>query len=330
MPSRLRFTADDLWLALMVAIWGLNLSVLKVVFRQVTPLAANAVRFAVSSLAFVGLILWLEGARRRPGDVARDRRRGLLEPGDWPRVVGLGLLGHTGYQMCFVLGLNRTTATHSALIFGTSPLVVALLSTWMGHERVGWSIWAGLVSSATGVALTVSGQQNRSGQVQSTLSGDALILTAVLLWAGYSVLSKPLLSRYSPLRLTGLTIVGGTLPLVLVAVPDIARLDWGAVGLTTWAGLAFSTLLAVVLCYVIWYRSVARVGNARTAVYGNLVPVAGAGFAAWLLGERVSGQLALGAIFIFGGIALTRWSQRQRPHVPPQSAETPAEPAFEL
>ncbi len=330
MPSRLRFTADDLWLALMVAIWGLNLSVLKVVFRQVTPLAVNAVRFSVSSLAFVGLILWLEGARRWPGALARDRRRGLLEPGDWPRVVGLGLLGHTGYQLCFVLGLNRTTATHSALIFGTSPLVVALLSTWMGHERVGWPIWAGLVSSAAGVALTVSGEQSQSGRALSTLSGDALILTAVLLWACYTVLSKPLLSRYSPLRLTGLSILGGTLPLILVAAPDLARLDWSGVSLTTWAGLAFSTLLAIVLCYVIWYRSVARVGNARTAVYGNLVPVAGAAFAAWLLSESLSGQLALGAVFIFGGIALTRWSQRHRPHVPPEPAEAPSEPAFEL
>jgi drug/metabolite transporter (DMT)-like permease len=161
MPSRLRFTADDLWLALMVAIWGLNLSVLKVVFRQVAPLAVNAVRFSVGSLAFLGLIAWLEGARRWPGALAREGRRGVLEPGDWPRVVGLGLLGHTGYQLCFVLGLSLTTATHSALIFGTTPLVVALLSTWMGHERVSWSIWAGLVSSTTGVALTVSGKQSQ-------------------------------------------------------------------------------------------------------------------------------------------------------------------------
>lgn len=308
MLTRLRFTADDLWLLLMVCIWGLNLSVLKVVFREIPPLAFNAVRFGVATLAFVLLIGWLENGRRP-----------WVEPRHLGRVALLGLIGHTGYQLCFVLGLHRTTAIHSALIFGTTPLVVALFSTWQGHERLGWPIWSGLLSSATGVALTVSGRQVQAGRPLSTLWGDALILGGVLLWALYTVSSKPLLGRYSPLRLTGLSMVAGTVPLVLIALPECLALEWGRVSLLAWAGLAFSTLLAIVLGYVIWYRSVARVGNARTAVYGNLVPVLGPTFAVWLLGEPFSGQLALGGAFILGGIVLTRLHRRpgrEAPEVP--------------
>ncbi len=301
MSPRLRFTTDDLWLLLMVSIWGMNLTVLKVVFREMPPLAFNAVRFGAASLAFAALI------RRAEGSGAT-----WIPRGDLGKVAVLGLLGHTGYQMCFVLGLHRTTATHTSLIFGTTPLVIALLSTWRGHERLGWPMWCGLVSSATGVVLTVSGRQEQAGRALSTLAGDALILCGVLLWALYSVFSKPLLSRYSALRLTGLSMMAGTLPLVLIALPQSFGVEWGAVSLQAWAGVGFSALLAVVLCYAIWFRSVARVGNARTAVYGNLVPVFGSLFAVALLGEPFSGQLALGAVFILGGIVLTRLRYRTR------------------
>lgn len=315
MTPRLRFTADDLWLLLMVCIWGLNLSVLKVVFREMTPLAFNAVRFTAASAAFVVLIGALEGWRQP-----------WIEPRDLGRVAVLGLMGHTGYQLCFVLGLHRTTATHTGLIFGTTPLVIALLSTWQGHERLRWPIWTGLLSSATGVELTVSGRQVLAGRDLSTLGGDALIVGGVLLWALYTVFSKPLLARYSALRLTGLTMVAGTVPLVLLAIPECARLAWRRVGPAAWAGLAFSAFLAVVLCYLIWYRSVARVGSSRTAVYGNLVPVMGPTFAVWLLGEPISGQLALGGLFILGGIVLTRLHHRPRA---PEAPSHPPSPAVE-
>jgi drug/metabolite transporter (DMT)-like permease len=195
--------------------------------------------------------------------------------------------------------------------------VVALLSSFKGHERVDWPIWTGLVCSVTGVALTVGSRQSQGGRPLSHPGGDALLLLAVLCWALYTVHSKPLLARYSPLRLTGLTLWIGTVPLLAVAAPGLARTDWGAVSLASWAGVLYSALLALVLCYLIWYRSVARVGNARTAVYSNLVPVVGPGLAAWLLREPVSGRLGLGALFILAGITLTRWHHRERrPQVP--------------
>jgi drug/metabolite transporter (DMT)-like permease len=297
----LRFTVDDLWLTFMVGIWGLNLTVLKWVFRDIPPLPFNAVRFLIASLAFVILIRWREGGRA------------LLAPADdaW-RIGGLGLLGHSAYQVCFVIGLSLSSATHAGLIFGTTPLVVALLSTLKGHERVDWPIWAGLVCSVTGVALTVGARQSQSGRSLSSPGGDALLLLAVLCWALYTVYSKPMLGRYSPLRLTGLTLVAGTVPLLFLAAPRFQRTDWGAVRACSWAGVLYSALLALVLCYWIWYRSVARVGNARTAVYSNLVPVVGPSLAAWLLREPISGRLGLGALFILAGITLTRWHHRER------------------
>ncbi|MEE9218374.1 MAG: DMT family transporter [Acidobacteriota bacterium] len=311
MLSRIRFTINDLWLVVLVVIWGLNLTVLKVIFREVTPLATNMVRFTVATLAFLILISCLEGHTWR------------LRRGDWPRVALLGLLGHTGFQLCFVMGLNRTSVTHSALIFGSTPLVVALLSRWVGHERLNWPIWAGLVASFTGVALTVTGKQEVSGRAVSTLGGDLMIFGAVLMWALYTVFGKPLLARYSPLRFTGLSMAVGSVPLIVISLPACREINWTELSVATWAGLAYSSLGALLICYLIWYRSVARVGNSRTAAFENLVPVVGAALAWWLLGEGMSLQLILGGAFILGGVTLTRLSGRAR-DAAPRAAPRPA------
>jgi probable blue pigment (indigoidine) exporter len=90
----------------------------------------------------------------------------------------------------------------------------------------------------------------------------------------------------------------------------MARQDWKLVTPKVWAATGYSFLFALVISYILWYRSVHKVGNVRTAVYSNLVPVTGT-LAGWIfLGERLYPALGLGAAAIFAGIALTRM---QRP-----------------
>ena len=42
-------------------------------------------------------------------------------------------------------------------------------------------------------------------------AGDGIILVAVVAWAAYTVLSKPLLERYPPVMVTSWVIVAGSL-----------------------------------------------------------------------------------------------------------------------
>ena len=90
-----------------------------------------------------------------------------------------------------------------------------------------------------------------------------------------------------------------------------------------WAATGYSFVFALVIAYILWYRSVHKVGNIRTAVYSNLVPVIGT-LAGWIfLGERLYPALGLGAAAIFAGIVLTR-SQPAEPTItsPPQPSSS--------
>jgi drug/metabolite transporter (DMT)-like permease len=297
---------NDVSLFGVVLIWGLNLPVVKVALRQMLPLAFNGVRFSLATLTLLLLLRWF-------GETYRTTAS------DGWKLAGLGLLGHTAYQMCFIEGLARTTASHTALIFGVTPVIVAVLTLMLGHEHVPPAAWAGAVLAFAGEYLIIAGKAPAEGPLP-TLQGDLLVLGAAFCWCFYTVLARPLLARHSPLKVTALSMAWGFVGLLPWCVPSMARQEWSSLGMGVWAATGYSFLFALVVSYIIWYRSVQTVGTVRTAVYSNLVPVTGT-LAGWaLLGERLTPTLGLGAAAIFAGIALTRM-QRPTAEGPPVQPE---------
>ena len=284
--------ANDLGLLTVVLSWGLNLAIVKVALREMLPLAFNAARFLLASVTLLALLRLF-------------KERYLTSRADLAWLILLGLVGHTAYQIAFIQGIARTTASHAALIFGISPVVVALLSRALGHEQIRASGWMGAALAFFGVYVIMAGKPAPRGPSPS-LAGDALVFLAAICWCVYTVLARPLLDRHSPLKVTALSMAWGALFMFPFCVPSLALQRWGDVTPLAWGSTLYSFVFALVVAYVLWYRSVRKVGNVRTAVYSNLVPVTGT-VAGWLLlGERLYPALGVGAAAIFGGIALTR------------------------
>jgi drug/metabolite transporter (DMT)-like permease len=310
------FGANDLGLMGVVVIWGLNLTVIKFAIQEVRPLAFNAARF---TLAAVILLLLL----RLRGESFRTGRRDLVA------LMAAGVMGHTAYQVLFIEGIARTTASHAALIFGISPVVVAILSSMLGHERIGTPGWGGAALAFGGVYIIIAGTAPSGGPAPS-MTGDLLVLGAAVTWCIYTVMAHPLLTRHSPLKVTALSLGWGVLLMLPFCAPSIARQDWRGIGTWGWIATLYSSLFALVVAYLLWYRSVKKVGNVRTAVYSNLVPVTGT-LAGWIfLGEPLYPALAIGAVAIFCGIALTRWNLPQRGIAEPADTGASADMAATL
>ena len=290
----LGLTSLDAWLLLMTFFWGSNFTVIKAALREMPGPAFNGLRMVLASIVFLALISWRDGLVRSVRAIPRH---------DWLPILGLSLLGHGMYQYLFMGGVARTSASNSALIFGCTPITVGLLSAWLGHERPGWTRWAGTVLSLAGIYFVV-GQGARQGT--SSLVGDALIFGAMLCWAGYTVGTKPLLSRYSPLFITGLTMAIGTAAYAPWALLWVRDIDLGRVSLPAWAGIIYSALFSLVAAYVIWYTAVQTLGGGRTSMYSNIVPMVAMTVAALVLGEPLTTTKLLGAAAILSGVALTR------------------------
>jgi len=295
----------DALLVLMVVIWGVNYSVLKRAFLEIPPPVFATLRLAIASTVYL-LGIWM--ARKRapaaPGGLAavfytshkvtaQDRRD----------LVWLGFSGHCLYQLFFVGGLARTTASNGALIFGTTPAVVALASAVMGHERVGSVHWIGAALSALGIYFVVG---HGASLDSATLVGDLMIGAGVFCWAAYTIGGLRLMARHSPLFVTGASMAIGTIPYALISLPDFAGVRWGALSGAVWGALLFASLGAFCFCYLVWYAGVQRLGPSHTAMYSNAIPLVAMFVAAFWLGESLTALKIVGAGLVVGGVVLTR------------------------
>lgn len=292
--------STDLGLLLLAAIWGVNFSVMKVVLVELDPLALNALRFPLAAGA-----LWLL--------LPRDARAGLPERADLPRLIALGLLGHVAYQLCFIYAIDWTLAGNASLLLSTTPVWTVLLSAMAGHERTDGRVIAGIGATLFGIALVVVGRGDSISLGSTTVRGDLLMIVASVLWSIYTVGGRAPIAKYGPLRVTAWTLWVGTPVVVLLGLPDIAALDLRAVSGGAWAGVAYSGLLSIALAYLLWYRGVQKLGNNRTAIYSNLVPVY-ALVTAWLwLGEVPTPLQLVGAGVILVGLTGARLARGPSP-----------------
>jgi drug/metabolite transporter (DMT)-like permease len=208
--------------------------------------------------------------------------------------------------MFFIHGLNLTTASNTAIIMAMTPVFVALLSSLLKQEHIHWAAWLGIGISFMGFYCVITKQPGAFQFSWENLRGDLMIFAGNLCWALYTIFSKPLLEKISPLKLTALTMAIGTLFYLPFSMKDIFKLRFAELSFLSWGALFYSGLFALVISYVIWYFSVKKVGNSKTAIYVNITPVITVFLAYIFLSETITLFQAGGALVIFVGVYLTR------------------------
>jgi drug/metabolite transporter (DMT)-like permease len=282
---------SDVALLTVIVIWGTNYTVVKEALDAFPPLAFMALRFALASGAMALVLHTREGFKPLP-------RPTLL------KLVGLGLVGNTLYQCCFILGLAHTTAANGGMLTAATPVMVALLGAMLGVDKLSRPLAMGLGLAIPGMLLIVSARGPELAA--STRLGDLLILGSSLCWALYTVGIRSLGAELSALRITALTMLTGAPGVVLLGLPAVADLELGRIGPGAWFGLVYSALVPLVLAYVVWSRSVQAVGSSRTAIYNSGTPVVAA-LTAWLVrGEQPTWMQALGVALVITGVLVSR------------------------
>lgn len=293
-PGAVRLTIA--LLLVMATIWGVNFSVVKIATQQVPPLAFNGARVALAAVVLTLIAL----VARAPWPT---RREALA-------LLALGVLGNGFYQVFFIEGIARTRAGSAALVLAASPAFIAIIGRLFGVERVSARGWGGIALQIAGMACVVAGGAAvaSSASSGSTTTGNLLMLGGTLCWALFTVLLKRYTHEVHPLQLSALTMIGGALPLIAFAMPEIRDVDWGRVSGAAWGAVLYSGLAALVIAYLIWYRGVRVIGPTRTSMFGNLQPII-ALLVAWAwpsLREVPTVWQGLGAAAIVSGLLLSR------------------------
>jgi drug/metabolite transporter (DMT)-like permease len=262
----------------------------KLGLREFSPLAFGLYRFLIASLVFVALL-------------AATRQLRLPRAGDRLPFLWLALLVVPLNQGLFLYGIKYTYASHGALFYATTPIMVLCLSCLFLKERPTTPKILGIVLGFAGVLLVLFDKNlNLSSD---TFKGDSLILVAVITWALYTILSKKALEKYPPLYVTGVALTAGFILFVPIGLPSALAQNYGAVTKTGLASLLYLALVTSVLGYLIWNWGLSKLEASKVSVVSNLQPIIAALLGWTFLGEAVTVRFVLGAGLALAGVFLT-------------------------
>ena len=278
------------FLLVAVLLLGTNPVAVKYAVSAFAPLPFVALRFTVAGLLLLGVVRCLGSG-------------GGIERKDLLTMMGVGALGVGMTNMLFTSGVSLTNASDTALLYAVVPVWGMILGSVLGLERPTLRGILGVGIAFLGIIVVVYGGLGGSG---SSLEGNLLVLAATVCWGSYTVLSLPLLEKYSPLVVAAYTMLFGGLAALPFALPGLLSVDWDAMGVGVWAAVAYSTVLVAAFGFFAWQRGASLLGANRVLVYQYLITFVGVASGMVLLGEGLGVEKIIGGVIILLGVYLAR------------------------
>jgi drug/metabolite transporter (DMT)-like permease len=273
-----------------VSIWAGNTIVNKLAAGSIPP---GAIAFLRWLLAFIVLSPFVAGDAWRHRETIRKHL---------PKLAVLGLLGMALCQGIGYYAARHTSATNMALFLSMVPLLTFFLSAIVHGEKPSALAIFGGIFALLGIIL-VLGQGNPVAVLANGIGkGDAMMLMAVLAYAGYSTLLKSwsgplpvLTSLYAQIACA----VVFLLPVYLVSGPV-------AFSRANMAMIAYAAIAGSIIAPAIWMSAVQNLGPGRTSIFMNLIPIITALIAAVLLDEKLHAYHLIGGGMTIAGVVLSQ------------------------
>lgn len=233
---------------------------------------------------------------------SKDKSNYKLTKKDIPIFLFTGIIGMFGYHVFFFTALKYTTAINSSLIGATNPIITTILCVIFLKDRITFKRAIGIILSFLGVFLTITNANLSTIHNLSLNKGDLLMLIAVCMWAAYSVFSKKVIHKFSPLILTFYSFLFCTLFTFPFALYERPWLFVTKVPYSAFLAVVYMSIFASVVGYLVQQMSIKQIGPSKTSLFINLVPVFSIILSVTILKETISIVKVLTALLIITGV----------------------------
>ncbi|SVB00111.1 uncharacterized protein METZ01_LOCUS152965 [marine metagenome] len=279
---------NQILLALIVPItWGFGYALTKIGMDQFTPLLLMSLRFGIAGL----ILVWFT---KPPWGFMRE-------------LFIIAFIGSTiqyGFTYYGLKGIDVSTA--SILVQLEGP-ILALLSTLILKERLGWPRALGMGLAFTGVVI-IAGEPRLSDSLDSV----ALVITGAVFWA----IAQIMISRLK--SLSGITILAWV---AIIATPQMLLISlvieegqWESIktaNLVDWSIVFYLSFIMTVIGYSVWYHLLRICDVSKISPFLMLLPVTSIIAGMVLLNEQFTLAMGIGGVLVMTGVASTliKWRE---------------------
>jgi len=226
----------------------------------------------------------------------------------WMALVGVAVYNTMIYQAG-----HSTTAINMAL-YGSiiHPIVATLLAAWVIQEKLHWKSIAGIGFGVVGIIVLLS-----KGDINTLLhfkfaTGDLWMIGAGFCFGTYNVFV-----RKKPIGISNNSFL-----LVLFALGTLLLFPFAVYEMNYVQPVHFSKELLIVILYIgignstiaylLWNMAIHRLGAAKTALFGTLIPFLSSIEALFILNEQFTIFQIISGVIIISGIVINTWPSKMK------------------
>jgi drug/metabolite transporter (DMT)-like permease len=279
-------------LAIANLIWATQPTAVKILNRQMGPIAMTFLPFYITTVAFLPLLL--RERRTNPGAM----------PTTWSdcgRFVLAGVGGQVICQLGITWGIARSLASNGAILELMLPVMTAFLASFMLHEKLTPLRVASLLIGLVGVmVMSLEDLRLASFMEMKHIVGNAMIVVGCLAGSFYNTYCKGLLRRFQEIEILIFSYIAAsvvTMPLLVWVEPFhwkvFSALDW-----KSWVAFAFLAILHYGTSMLLFFAALKHVDVTVASFSLYLIPIFGVPLAVVILGERLSVLAVVGSAIV--------------------------------
>jgi drug/metabolite transporter (DMT)-like permease len=225
---------------------------------------------------------------------------------DIPRLCLISLIGIFGYTSGSIFGFAYVTSAIGGIVISTQPLLIALLASMVGAERLTLATVTGFIVSFAGSLYLFSDGAQIGLSHSSMITGGLLVFISGAFWAVYVIYSRSLIQAYGSVKISLLSLALAALPALLFISPGtwttITSLDQEAI-LT----LCYLTVIGTLVTLGTWNYAVGQLRPTAVGASLYLIPVFAIMAGALLLDEVITPTTLIAGGIILLGVAIAQF-----------------------
>jgi len=265
-----------------IVFWALAFPFIKIALEELSPVNLTIMRLLIVCIVFLFLLAL------KPNKFSKIQKKDIIP------IFLLGFLGIIIYHLGLNYGEQYISPSAASVIIATIPIFVVILASIFLKEKITSRIVAGVFLSLLGVVIiSTFGKSGFLFEIKY-ISGALAVLLAAVMGAGYTVVGKKMLQRYSALSLTVYVCLLGTLGLIPFISLSLFE-EVAAMSLTGWSVVIFLGVFPTVIGYVLWFVALEIKSASKISVYLYFIPVLSTIISYIIFREEITW------LFVFGG-----------------------------
>lgn len=234
-----------------------------VIAKGVMPAYLSPNVFILLRISGATLLFWL---------ILFSRKNLRIDKKDIPLFALCGLFGVAINQLFFFHGLNLSSSINSGIIMTVNPILVVILSYFIIKEKITVRKSLGILLGATGaVLLTLAGGTGKG----DSLLGDMFLFINAASYAIYLVIAKPLMQRYSPLKVITWVFTFGLFYVLLFppTLTDLSSAQFETIPQDVWIKIVYVIVGVTFMTYLLTMYGLKYLSPSVSSAYIYLQPV---------------------------------------------------------